>query len=111
MNASAIEEKFVNSVEMRILVPGEEPRKILFQVDPTMIEVYRDRTRLRAYMNQLLSQPNEDVRKQMLMKMKEIWKKEHAIAENAKIEYWHVLIPLWPIGSPAEPFKLLATEP
>lgn len=49
-----LEERFVNSIEMRINTSSGETQSVLLQNDPSLIEYYGNRTRLRSYLTQVM---------------------------------------------------------
>ncbi len=107
-----LEEKFVNSVELQLTEPGGAVRKVLLQSDPTLIEHYTNRTRLRAYLNQVMAEPNEAARQTMLQGLLDLWSKSNSYPAESQLEFWHVLVPLEPpLTATPEPFKLLGKKP
>lgn len=102
-----VEERFVNSIEMRLIRPDASVTPVLLQDDPTLIDAYGGRTRLRAYMTLVMMEQDLDVRGKMLASLFDLWQKAHAGEAIARIEFWQVQVPLLPLGAPPVPFKEL----
>lgn len=102
-----LEQKFVNSIEMRVRQGEGEPRAILLQEDPTLIAAYNNRTRLRSFMTMVMMETRELERDQMLRSLFDLWRRDHPEETVQGVEFWQVQVPLLPLGAPPVPYKLL----
>jgi hypothetical protein len=103
-----IEQSFVNSISMEIERPGSSPQYVLLQTSSDLIAVYMDRTRLRAYLNSVLVEPDPAQQASMLGSLFSLLKK--SLPAEAKVRFWQVQVPLWPLNSQPKLYKLLPFE-
>jgi hypothetical protein len=105
---AALEQPFVNSIELQIEnADGKIEQRLLLQDDANLIRAYSDRTRLRAYFNLVMLQSDPGERDQMLHGLFDIWKGSRELPGGTRYHFWMVKVPLWPRAQPNSPYKEL----
>lgn len=104
-----VEQRFVNSVEMRITLQSGEVQKVLLQEDVWLAQAYNNRTRLRSYLTLIMLEADSEKRIAMLRSLCDLWKKDKASVDVKSVEFWQVQIPLLPRGAPYVPYKVIGT--
>ena len=97
-----IEQSFVNSMELKTLDDGH---RYLLQDEPGLIDLYRGRTGLRAYLTLVMMERDEAARARMLQSLLDVFRRAHP--GRAAVEFWQVKVPLLPRGAPIEPLRVI----
>lgn len=100
-----IEQRFINSIEMRLTLSDGTKQVVLLQEDPTLIHAYDNRTRLRSFLNLVMSTPDETNRVAMLRSLYQQWLGANPNVVVSHVDFWQIEVPLLPRHLPPVPYK------